>query len=193
MTPVNAQVATHPDPSRAMHLGIRRDEPADAFRRFFCWEVPALAREKQRAIAGPDGDAGPSMTLESIGDFAADEPLEVEDGLAFDEEGGLCVAVRTEFPHSTPDMFDWWMGWHIQSTERYKLWHPQAHLRPATPSRQRHRRPDGQGALHCQRVVGRRVHTARRIPPGDPLRGACVDWRIGRDAGSPRERCCCGG
>ena len=59
MTPVNAQVATHPDPSRAMHLGIRRDEPADAFRRFFCWEVRALAREQQRAIAGPPATQDP--------------------------------------------------------------------------------------------------------------------------------------
>jgi len=25
-------------------------------------------------------------------------------------------------------MMDWWFGWHLARTERYKLWHPQAHF-----------------------------------------------------------------
>ena len=32
------------------------------------------------------------------------------------------------WPGTTPEMIDWWFGWHIASTERYKLWHPQAHF-----------------------------------------------------------------
>jgi hypothetical protein len=24
-------------------------------------------------------------------------------------------------------MIGWWFGWHLATTERYKLWHPQAH------------------------------------------------------------------
>ena len=28
-------------------------------------------------------------------------------------------------------MIDWWFGWHSDSPERYKLWHPQAHVHAA--------------------------------------------------------------
>jgi hypothetical protein len=31
-------------------------------------------------------------------------------------------------PGVTPAMIDWWFGWHSDSPERYKLWHPQAHV-----------------------------------------------------------------
>jgi hypothetical protein len=40
----------------------------------------------------------------------------------------MLVAARTDMPGVTPPMIDWWFGWHSDSPERYKLWHPQAHV-----------------------------------------------------------------
>lgn len=53
---------------------------------------------------------------------------EVESGLCFGEDGTLRVAVYTEFPDVSPEMVDWWFGWHSDEPQRYKLWHPQAHV-----------------------------------------------------------------
>ena len=38
------------------------------------------------------------------------------------------IAVVTEMPGVSPAMIDWWFGWHGDAAERYKLWHPQAHV-----------------------------------------------------------------
>jgi hypothetical protein len=37
------------------------------------------------------------------------------------------LVVEHELPGVTPEMLDWWWD-NIDSTERYRLWHPQAHL-----------------------------------------------------------------
>ena len=31
-------------------------------------------------------------------------------------------------PRVTAPMIDWWFGWHAMESQRYKLWHPRAHL-----------------------------------------------------------------
>jgi hypothetical protein len=55
--------------------------------------------------------------------------LPVEDGVERHPEGMLVVSVRTEMPGVTGEMIDWWFGWHLTSSERYRLWHPKAHLK----------------------------------------------------------------
>jgi hypothetical protein len=45
------------------------------------------------------------------------------------EDGRLLVTTTTELPDVTPDMIDWWFGWHLSHSERYRLWHPTAHVR----------------------------------------------------------------
>ena len=52
----------------------------------------------------------------------------VENGFALTSDGGMRIAIRTEMPGITPAMIDWWFGWHSDSPERYKLWHPNAHV-----------------------------------------------------------------
>ena len=31
-------------------------------------------------------------------------------------------------PGVTPQMWEWWFGWHGSDSRRYKLWHPRAHV-----------------------------------------------------------------
>ena len=52
----------------------------------------------------------------------------VENGFVLTADGGMRLAIRTEMPGVTPAMIDWWFGWHSDSPERYKLWHPNAHV-----------------------------------------------------------------
>ncbi|MEL0622429.1 hypothetical protein V6238_04905 [Marinomonas arenicola] len=41
--------------------------------------------------------------------------------------GKVLITCETEMLGVTPEMVDWWFGWHLPYTERYKLWHPEAH------------------------------------------------------------------
>ncbi|MGV9802022.1 DAPG hydrolase family protein [Mycobacterium sp. NPDC003449] len=41
--------------------------------------------------------------------------------------GGYLIAVLTDMPDVTAEMWDWWFGWHSTESARYKLWYPDAH------------------------------------------------------------------
>jgi hypothetical protein len=116
------------DPNRKHHLGILRDEATEAYARFFRWPVAPLSKVARAAMAADERPAGPSTTLDTITSLLEPGYFSVETGIFRSTTQELCVAVWTPFPGSSPEMFDWWFGWHINETNRYKLWHPQAHL-----------------------------------------------------------------
>ncbi len=55
--------------------------------------------------------------------------LPLETGYTRLDNGQLFVAVLTPMPRVTGAMIDWWFAWHGAEKERYKLWHPRAHVR----------------------------------------------------------------
>lgn len=68
---------------------------------------------------------------------AADQLLEpgylaLENGFSRLRDGTVFVAVRTDMHRVTGAMFEWWMGWHYMEHQRYKLWHPRAHVANGT-------------------------------------------------------------
>lgn len=44
-------------------------------------------------------------------------------------DGLVLVTCVTDLPGITPAMIDWWFGWHLPETARYRLWHPKAHVK----------------------------------------------------------------
>ena len=58
--------------------------------------------------------------------------LPLENGFTTLPDGKIFVAVRTDMPRVTGAMFEWWMGWHYMEHQRYKLWHPRAHIANGT-------------------------------------------------------------
>ena len=54
--------------------------------------------------------------------------LPLENGTTKPPTGEVFVAVQTFMPGVTAAMFEWWMGWHYMEAQRYKLWHPRAHM-----------------------------------------------------------------
>ncbi|MDG2304650.1 MAG: hypothetical protein P8R42_08315 [Candidatus Binatia bacterium] len=54
--------------------------------------------------------------------------LELENGYTRLSNGQVFVATLTKMPGVTAQMIDWWFGWHYLESQRYKLWHPRAHL-----------------------------------------------------------------
>jgi hypothetical protein len=58
--------------------------------------------------------------------------LALENGFTTLPDGKIFVAVKTDMPRVTGAMFEWWMGWHYMEDQRYKLWHPRAHIANGT-------------------------------------------------------------
>jgi hypothetical protein len=54
--------------------------------------------------------------------------LPLENGYTRLPNGQVFVAVLTRMPRVDSAMIDWWFGWHYMESQRYKLWHPRAHL-----------------------------------------------------------------
>ena len=52
----------------------------------------------------------------------------LENGFCLCDDGEMRLALETDLPGVTPAMIDWWFGWHSDGPERYKLWHPLAHV-----------------------------------------------------------------
>lgn len=82
-----------------------------------------------------DAFAGPATPAERIPrfaelstDLAPSGYSAVETGYGETADGAVWVAVRTEMPRVTAAMWDWWFGWHLSESARYKLWHPDAHM-----------------------------------------------------------------
>ena len=51
------------------------------------------------------------------------------DGIRRAADGMALIVCTTDMPGVTPAMIDWWFGWHLPESERYRLWHPTAHLK----------------------------------------------------------------
>ncbi len=128
MTIDRTQYETHLDPDRQTHLGLWRDERAESYTSFFDWEVPELPDYVRAAIASGMQAAENGVNLENLDTLLRPGYLPMETGIARCANGELSVAILTRWPGATPAMIDWWMGWHMSRTDRYKLWHPQAHV-----------------------------------------------------------------
>lgn len=72
----------------------------------------------------------------------------LEFGYAAAKSGGLRIALCTQMPRVVPGMIDWWFGWHSDEPQRYKLWHPLAHVHAAWKS------PPPSGSQGRARYVG---------------------------------------
>ena len=117
----------HPDPGRRPYLGYRDADFDTPFARFFDPDMAPVASHVVSAL--DEGPQAPKLLtpLDSVGALLeGDEPT--ENGYALCRDGSVRIAVHTVMPGVTPEMWDWWFGWHGSDSRRYKLWHPRAHL-----------------------------------------------------------------
>lgn len=64
------------------------------------------------------------------------------DGVYRSTDGRALILCTTPMPGVTPAMIDWWFGWHLPDSERYRLWHPTAHVRARVREDRSHLRDD---------------------------------------------------
>lgn len=91
------------------------------------WQLPLRSPPVALAVAEAQGVRqadGPFVCFARMTDQGGDA---VPDGVWRHPDGTLTVACTTPMPGVGAEMWDWWFGWHSQSSARYRLWHPEAH------------------------------------------------------------------
>jgi hypothetical protein len=80
------------------------------------------------AIAGGPVDPARTLGLADVDRLLDPAPLPVETGWCFHPDRVGYVAVRTSMPGVSAEMVEWWFDWHPRDPDRYRAWHPLAHL-----------------------------------------------------------------
>ena len=116
-----------PRPVSGRHLGWSTNDLATrTYARFWNPVMADISADAHRAVANsPLAEALLPSKDDAIGSII---DAEVQNGFTVTSAGAIHVNLVTEMPGVTPAMIDWWFGWHSDSPERYKLWHPLAHV-----------------------------------------------------------------
>lgn len=116
-----------PDPGRRPYLGYRDGDFETPFARFFDPTMAPLAPDVVSAL--DEGPQAPKLLteLDAVGALLENDES-TENGYALCRDGSVRIAVHTPMRGVTPEMWDWWFGWHGSDSRRYKLWHPRAHM-----------------------------------------------------------------
>ncbi len=88
-------------------------------------EIPAFVDYALENSPFPTGELKPFAEASYLQDEGY---TSLEVGYSFEADGAAHVAVLTQMPGVTPEMWDWWFGWHGSADNRYKLWHPTTHV-----------------------------------------------------------------
>ncbi|MEI6373985.1 MAG: hypothetical protein WCP26_09395 [Actinomycetes bacterium] len=119
--------APAPKPVAGRRLGWSETELATLpYARFWNPVMADISADAHRAVAhSPMAEELFPPMVEAIGSIV---DAQVQNGFTVASSGEVRLNLVTEMPDVTPAMIDWWFGWHSDSPERYKLWHPQAHV-----------------------------------------------------------------
>jgi hypothetical protein len=85
---------------------------------------PSTLDEIERGPIDPDR----ALPLASIDRLLDPAPMPVEIGWCFLPDRVGYVAMRTPMPDVSAAMVEWWFDWHPRDPDRYRAWHPSAHL-----------------------------------------------------------------
>ena len=110
-------------------LGYSGDEIANgAYSRFYNTNMTPLQEQAARAVL--EGGQAPALfpSVDNAPSLLEPGYWPVETGFTRAPDTSIRVFCLTKMPHVTPQMWDWWFGWHGCEARRYKLWHPNAHV-----------------------------------------------------------------
>ena len=111
------------------HLGFTEAECASSpYARFYQPEMAPLSPHVREALAvgGVAQDLTPPVAQAAALHDRGYWP--VETGYSLCADGAARVFVLTPMAGVKPAMWDWWFAWHGSEAQRYKLWHPRAHV-----------------------------------------------------------------
>jgi hypothetical protein len=114
---------------KTMHLGYDQEELAESpYADFFNPVIEPFQKHVAEAILSGGLAHELMYPVERAAEMNDDGYWLVENGYARTPLGGIRVSCLTEMPGVSPEMWDWWFSWHGSEPQRYKLWHPAAHV-----------------------------------------------------------------
>ena len=118
--------------TKSIHLGYSATElTTSPYARFFKSDMAPLPAHVREAIAVGLQTVDLLPPIEDAPDLHSKGYWPVETGVTISPDGAFRVFVLTQMPGVTPPMWDWWFAWHGSDAQRYKLWHPRAHMHAA--------------------------------------------------------------
>jgi hypothetical protein len=116
-----------------LYLGMRDgDLDGKPYARHWNPDMGPLQEQVAQAVLHGPQASELGFGIERADQLAESGYLPLENGTSSLKTGEVFVAVLTKMPGVTGAMFEWWMGWHYMEHQRYKLWHPRAHLANGT-------------------------------------------------------------
>lgn len=109
-------------------IGYVQEDYATAYAKYYNETIEAVPIDVEnvfRCSPLPVGSLPPFSEAHRLQDIGY---ADVETGYTCESDGAIRVAVLTHMPNVSPEMWDWWFGWHGCQDNRYKIWHPKAHI-----------------------------------------------------------------
>ena len=127
------------------YLGMRAgDLEGKPYARYWRQDMAPLSDAISQALLQSPYPADYGFSIPDCQQLLQPGYLALENGYTQLANGEMFVAVKTPMPGVSGQMIDWWFGWHSHESQRYKLWHPHAHMKAVlqTPSEDRPDLPD---------------------------------------------------
>jgi hypothetical protein len=111
------------------HLGYSAEEmKTSPYARFFDPHMAALPDHVLEALSKGVVARELLPPVERASELQAEGYAWIETGYTTTSDGAARIACLTQMPGVTPAMWEWWFAWHGSEAQRYKLWHPLAHV-----------------------------------------------------------------
>ncbi|KAF4332485.1 phloretin hydrolase [Fusarium beomiforme] len=124
----SVNVAPYQSNTSLYYLGYKDDDWSRPFVKYWNPTEKQISDEVQKGITeSPYASKLVFEPQEAAHYLTQPGYLQLENGWAVSDDKKLMIAVRTDMGKVTGDMYDWWFGWHLVDSQRYKLWHPLAH------------------------------------------------------------------
>src|SRR4051794_7489193 len=111
------------------YLGMRPgDLDNKPYAKYWNPRMGPMQPQAQQAILHGVEAAELGFPVAEANQLLQDGYLPLENGYTRLHSGEVFAAVLTRMPGVDAQMIDWWFGWHYLESQRYKLWHPRAHV-----------------------------------------------------------------
>ncbi|MBL7815026.1 MAG: hypothetical protein JNL70_08450 [Saprospiraceae bacterium] len=110
------------------YIGYKKEDFNTPYASFYDETFAAVSPEILRGVKNSPVAVGQLPSVAQATTLLEKGYQTIENGYSLEADGSARVAVLTPMPNVAPYMWDWWFGWHGCKANRYKLWHPRAHL-----------------------------------------------------------------
>ena len=114
--------------SNKKNVGYSPEDFKKSYGKYYDETIVELAPHVQYALEHAPSPAGALPPFSEVTYLENEGYTDLETGFSVEADGSIYAAILTAMPGVTPEMWDWWFGWHGSQDSRYKLWHPKSHV-----------------------------------------------------------------